>query len=238
MSFSSPAATAGAYWASHFFGCPLSALFGGEVLNHGGELSDYAGAFALFREGGWTVSAPPDHREEVEALLAASGWLSDPSPQSFALALAPVTERAIGPAFVGYAEVMAAPRHAVRTLEAADASAVEALQTVCDPVEWDHGGSSLEQPCSGVFAGGRLVALAGYEVWGGAIAHLSIVSDPAFRGRGYGTAAVAHLATQALAAGLLPQYRTLMANRASMRVGEALGFQPYAVSMAVRFSEK
>lgn len=114
--------------------------------------------------------------------------------------------------------------------------ALDALKQSCDASEWDHGGSSIDCPSSGVFAGGRLVAVASYQVWGDVIAHLSIVTHPGYRSRGFGRSAVAHLAERAIAAGLLPQYRTLESNGASVRVAEALGFCRYATSMAVRLN--
>jgi predicted GNAT family acetyltransferase len=97
-----------------------------------------------------------------------------------------------------------------------------------------EGGLVGECPASGVFAGGDLVALAGYEVLGSTIAHISVITHPAFRGRGFGRSTVSHLARVALAAGLVPQYRTLESNRASIRVAESLGFVHYASSVAVR----
>jgi hypothetical protein len=45
---------------------------------------------------------------------------------------------------------------------------------------------------------------------------------------------VAHLAGVASAEGLIPQYRTLDANIASIRIAESLGFEGYATSVAVR----
>jgi predicted GNAT family acetyltransferase len=95
-------------------------------------------------------------------------------------------------------------------------------------------------PASGVYHGNELVALAGYEVWGEMIAHIAVVTHPAFRGRGFGRCAVAHVARAALAAGLIPQYRTLESNLASIRVAESLGFSlyAYATSVAVRLNRK
>ena len=86
-----------------------------------------------------------------------------------------------------------------------------------------------------MFANGELIALAGYETWGGTIAHISIVTHPSHRNQGAGRTAVAGVTQHALRAGLLPQYRTLQSNQPSIRIAEALGFSAYATSMAVRF---
>jgi predicted GNAT family acetyltransferase len=94
----------------------------------------------------------------------------------------------------------------------------------------------MEHSCSGVFMGEQLVAIAGYEAWGGGIAHISVVTHPDFRSQGFGRSAVAHLGERTIRAGLLPQYRTLESNQASIRLAESLGFQRYATSMAVRLN--
>jgi len=190
--------------------------------------------FALFRGGGVTASIPPDRADTLRALLSSlpHGCSSD----SLASALSSVSSAVIGPAYIGYADAASQPEHPARALGPDDAAAHDALQQSCDATEWEHGGSAIEHPCSAVFVGGRVAALAGYEVWGGTIAHISVVTHPDFRSRGFGRSAVAHLAGRAITAGLLPQYRTLQSNRASIRVAESLGFHSYAISTAVRLN--
>ncbi len=84
----------------------------------------------------------------------------------------------------------------------------------------------------GVFAGDRLLAFASYEVWDRALAHMSVVTHPEHRGRGFAKTAVAQLAQHALISGLIPQYRTLVSNKPSLRVAAALGFHSLATSVA------
>jgi GNAT superfamily N-acetyltransferase len=221
------------YWAAHL-GCSPATLFAEpfHVITHGGELTGYEGAFALFRNGSTIASLPPDRTETLRALLPSDSLPC--TPARFAAALAPMAVAIIGPAYIGYATAIHRPMDPVRALTVDDANALRDLRMACDPMEWEHGGSSIEQPCSGVFLHERLVALAGYEIWGGTIAHISIISHRDFRGRGYGRTAVAHLAERALTAGLVPQYRTLESNQPSIRIAESLGFCNYATSMAVR----
>jgi len=227
------------YWAS-FLGSEAGALFGLPlaIVNHGQDLADYHGVFALFRDGKAIVSLPPDHHHTAHLRDMLSGLNEGCAPAEFAAALSSIAETVIGPAYIGYAEVITPleHKHDFRVLGHDDAEAVQTLQQACDPAEWEHGGSPCtpDHPCSGVFVDGRLVALAGYEVWGGRIAHISIVTHPGFRGQGFGRTAVAHLADRAINAGLLPQYRTLEANTASVRLAGALGFRRYANSVAVR----
>ena len=223
------------YWAGHL-NCPPDELFSQplHVVTHGEELHGYSGALGLFRDEAATISIPPDRAEELSGLLG--GLENGCTPAQFAAALASVAALVLGPAYLGYATEVRGDDSLARALSDEDAVAVEGLREACGEEEWDHGGSSLEVPCSGVFCDGQLVALAGYETWGGTIAHIYIVTHPGYRGRGFGRGAVAHIARRALAHGLLAQYRTLDSNAPSIRIAEALGFQRYATSMAVRLA--
>lgn len=225
--------TATRYWAAHFGESGehlISEPF--RLVTHRGELEGYHGVFALFREGSVVVSLPPERADPLRALLSLPPLVD--SPERLIDALAPVATRIVGPAWIGYATEVPLPMPPARALSADDQEALACLREGCTPIDWDHGGSSLDQPCSGVFVDGRLAALAGYEIWGGTIAHIAVVSHPDLRGRGYGRGAVAHLAARALTTGLLPQYRTLDANIPSVRVAETLGFHRFATSVAVR----
>jgi GNAT superfamily N-acetyltransferase len=225
------------YWAQHL-GCEPGTLFATPscVVAHSPELADYNGVFALFRDDSAIISVPKSREKDLRPLLP--GNVDRCAPEALATALAPVTARVIGPAFIGYAAKIAAPGHGARMLKSSDAPALHQLQNSCDPVEWEHGGSAIENSCSGVFIDGQLAALAGYEIWGGGIAHISIITHPEFRGRGLAQSAVAHVAAQAITAGLLLQYRTLEANTASIRIAENLGFLPFARSLAIRLSDR
>jgi RimJ/RimL family protein N-acetyltransferase len=88
---------------------------------------------------------------------------------------------------------------------------------------------------AGVFKGHKLAALASYQIWGEQIAHIAIVTHPAFRGQGYATAAVSSLTQTVLGRTLVPQYRTLEGNAPSIAVARRLGFEHYATSLAIRF---
>ncbi|MEO3754736.1 GNAT family N-acetyltransferase [Streptomyces sp. B6B3] len=77
----------------------------------------------------------------------------------------------------------------------------------------------------------RVVAAAGYELWPGRAAHVSVLTGREWRGRGLArltaSAAVAH----ALAAGLLPQWRARVP--ASRRVAAALGFRELGAQLSL-----
>lgn len=222
------------YWAEEM-GLPAGRLFAGplQIVTHGDRLADYHGIFALFREDETTVSFPPADLESLRPRLSGAPV----SPQELAAAFAGFT--VIGPAYIGYAAQAPAAPDFVRSLDERDLPFSDVLRAACSEAEWDHGGSEIgSAPASGAFVGQDLVALAGYEVWEHGIAHISIVTHPGYRGHGYGRAAVAHLMGRALVAGLIPQYRTLDANTASIRIAESLGFERYATSVAVRLGER
>lgn len=224
-------AKAGAYWATEM-GMDADHLFHDSfhLRPHGEQLADYNGVFALFREGKVAISHPHDRADVLRACLPETLF----SPGLFASSFP--GKVVIGPAYIGYAQRLAGDSSCtVQPLDGSHRPDADALREACPEMEWDHGGSEVgDVVASGVFTGGKLVALAGYEIWDGGIAHISIVSHPDHRGRGHARAAVADVARRALAAGLLPQYRTLEANAPSIRIAESLGFIHYATSVAVR----
>jgi GNAT superfamily N-acetyltransferase len=224
-----------AYWATDL-GCSAGRLFAEpfQLLAHGASRAGYDGAFALSREGAITVGVPAARLEVVVPLLREAGSRS--TLEAFASALAPVAAKVIGPAWIGYAHDEIPTGNAARMLGPDDAAALVSLEQACSAEEWQHGGSEIGQPTAGVFHADRLVAVAGYEVWGETIAHIAVVTDPHFRGHGYGRAAVASVASEAQRRGLIPQYRTLEGNAGSMRIASALGFRLFARSIAVRFT--
>lgn len=223
MNKSNVTAIAHNYWASHL-GIARDQLFSKTVdlISHGGELSDYPGIFALFREGMAIVSLP--NRFEFRRTLS-SRLSTDSSPATLAEALEPYASKFIGPALLAYANDVPAPPHPARELIKNDEPAINFLRIACDDTEWEHGGpGDLTRSVSGIFYDNQLIALASYEIWGHSIAHISVITHPEYRGHGFGASAVAHVAARALADGLLPQYRTLESNAPSMRIAKALGF--------------
>jgi GNAT superfamily N-acetyltransferase len=178
-----------------------------------------------------TVSLPLTAGDALKRVLPNPPF----TPTEFSKVFEQTGFRIIGPASLSYAEQVPSPNHAVRSLTAQDQMALQRLQAACEFTEWEHGGSdSRSSSMSGVFAGDDLVSVSGYEQWGDAIAHISVVTHPAHRGRGYARTAVAEVARAALNAGLIPQYRTLESNGPSMSVARSLGFVHYATSVAVK----
>ena len=227
------------YWAADL-GCGREALYTKQTLVTPHNFDAYQGIYAFCRRDLLVVSAPATL---VEALRRdALGWLHSHILQEHRLRhiLPYPVERVIGPAFVGYTDsaIFRPTQHgAPRVLTQIDAPDFEALRAACSPMEWEHGGSSLgEQPIVGVHVEGQLAAVAGYEVWGEAIANISVITHPRYRGQGYGKMAVSRLTEAILNQGLAPQYQTLEANASSMAIAQGLGFERYATTMAVWLS--
>jgi GNAT superfamily N-acetyltransferase len=212
------------------------------VQSHTARLADATGIWLLVAGGAPVVSMPADvfasHGQRAKAWTTA--LVADEASLLQELSgLAPGrVGKVIGPAFIGYGSAAtltlddAAGAVAIPSQEAS----VAALRDACGAA-WADGGSKIDPhvPLFAVFAGSReLAALASYEVWNQRIAHISIVTHPLHRGRGLGRAAVALAAEHALTAGLIPQYRTLQANTASMAIAKRLGFVEYGFSVYVR----
>jgi RimJ/RimL family protein N-acetyltransferase len=226
------------YWTTHL-GCSVADFSRDApiVISHSTELADSRGIFAFFIDAAPVISVPADMQKTLSAYFANQLVDDVASPTRFAASVRSLPGTIIGPAFIGYADEGTLRQTAgkARLLVSSDERAASELAASCSSLDWEHGGSIVgEQPTSGVFVGDRLVALAGYEIWGGSIAHIAVVTDPDCRGRGFARSAVSEITRHALQAGLIPQYRTLMSNTASIRVADALGFQYFGASVVVR----
>jgi len=232
------------YWARHL-GCAPAQLHADEpvLLPHAAELADYAGAYMMqFDRAAPVISLPPSQLTSLGPRLAVAARESLAADGRWGEILGTLLDRIVGPAWVGYASSETL-RHftadvETRLLTPDDAAHVDRLGRACTADDWEN---VVSLPRAGVavgaFAeGGELAAIAGYEVWGESIAHVSVLTHPAHRGRVLGRAVVGAVAAVALERGLVPQYRSLMANRASLAVAAALRFEGYATSLALRFT--
>ena len=226
------------YWSS-FLGCDREVLYKTQILviPHA-DLTDYDGLFLFVRDELFLVSVPQNLLDSFHT--QAAGWSrADALEEGWLRShISLPIELVVGPAFVGYTDDGAfrpANHEDTRFLAPQDMTALADLKEACSALEWKHGGSQLgEQPVVGAFNRQCLVAAAGYKVWGGVIAHISVITHPQYRGQGYGKAVVSRVTADALSRGLVPQYQTLEANMPSMAIGQALGFERYATTVAVR----
>jgi RimJ/RimL family protein N-acetyltransferase len=149
-------------------------------------------------------------------------------------------DRVIGPAWLGYADAgdfRPAPTMGTRPLVDEDRAELRRLADACGTTAWEHSGIDPGRPpVFGCFAGEVLAAAGMLERWGDRLLHLGIVTHPRYRGRGYGKAVVSAMTAHGLARGGVMQYRTLHANLPSLAIARALGFQRFALTLAVRLS--
>ena len=230
-------------WWARDFACSRAELrpTRTRVQQHAGALLDNPGIWILVAGGAPLVSLPSD-ATNVLADLAQSWSTSDVADAAkLHRQLAPLcprpVEKIIGPAFIGYGSADSLNLRDARFARPfSSPGAIARLQAVCQPEEWDHGGSEPhpERTFGVVDQINDLLALSGYKVWSDAIAHISIVTHPNHRGHGFGRSAVALAAQHALGAGLVPQYRTLRQNAPSMNIAKRLGFIEYGFSVYVR----
>jgi RimJ/RimL family protein N-acetyltransferase len=105
------------------------------------------------------------------------------------------------------------------------------LTAAVDPAEAAESGLDGLPRAAVLRAGGRVVAAAGYARWPAATAHLCVLTDAAHRGRGHATRVAAVATADALAGGLLPQWRAQV--RASQRVADKLGYRVLGVQRSL-----
>lgn len=86
----------------------------------------------------------------------------------------------------------------------------------------------------------RIVAIARYTVLPTkqGMMDLTVVTDPAFRGRGFATVLIHKLITLGLKNNYIPRYRVKSDNVSSMKVAEKLGFKPYCNIQAILKKEE
>ena len=226
------------YWASDL-GCPVGALTADSILVVPDPEPERRNLlFFLMHRDACIISVPPSLVNSLGSRTRQ--WKNQESvldEERLKMLLDIPVERIVGPAFIGYAEkaTFKPVKHTrVRVLNEHDVDALEQLRLGCSTQDWQHGGSQFgEQPLVGRFLRNELIAVAGYETWGSHIAHISVVTHPAHRGKGYGRDVVSRVAEIALNRHLIPQYRTLYSNRSSVAIAQSLGFVPYASTVAV-----
>ncbi len=227
-----------AFWADQF-GCLPPALRepGLGILaraeTHGGP-----SVFVFWRDPACLVTVAPDLLDRVEPPVRGAAAADLISPAFWQALLGLPDEAFRGPAWLGYADASdfrACDPRGSRLLGAADDAALRRLAGRCAPLEWEHSGIEFGHwPIFGCFRGDDLVTAGTLKNWSELLRHAGIVTDPAWRGQGYGKAVVSAMTEHALAEGAIPQYRTLESNLAAVGIARSLGYQRYAATLAIR----
>lgn len=185
------------------------------------------------------VSAPAELVPVFREVAAAAAVVDLTDPGAVVELLGPVAAVAEvrGPAVLGYADAgcfKVRPDSGVATLAAGDASVV-GLVAACGPEDAAETSiTEMTSPVSVVRVDGQVVAAAGYEVWGGELAHVGVLTHPRFRGRGLGAAVASATVAHALASGLVVQWRARVTIVASRRIARSLGFVEVGRQLTVR----
>lgn len=146
--------------------------------------------------------------------------------------LAKHAPRPIGTATLSYGD--AASLRLDASAVPAGADALAEVVGACSAEDVDEAGVEGMPSLFAVPSGdGRTAAVAGYESWGGALAHVGVLVAPAYRGRGLALPAATEATRQALAAGLVPQWRCRLGNEPSERLRDRLGFVPLGRQLTV-----
>jgi GNAT superfamily N-acetyltransferase len=228
-----------AFWAAHL-GCSEAQLAQPRtsVVPNGPDLAGYRGATVVLRPPACVLAVPPDWYEPVASRIG-----QEPPAEVFDVTVlrrlfGAAVEQVIGPAWLGYADASdfrPAPTRGTRLLTDQDLPELQRLAAACGPTAWEHSGiDPARPPVFGCFADDRLAAAGMLERWGDRLLHVGIVTHPGHRGRGYGRAVVSAMSAHGLATGGVMQYRTLQANLPSVGIARALGFQRFALTLAVR----
>jgi RimJ/RimL family protein N-acetyltransferase len=184
------------------------------------------------------VYVPHTHYEGLRQAIERQDSARLLTPEWWQQALGTTHREVIGPAYLGYADAQRfrpLSHHPTRLLMPSDSAAFAAFANTVGAVAWEQSGlGEGSQPIAGCWQEDKVVAAAGYRVWGATIAHIGVTTDPGVRGSGYGTSVVSAIGKQALENRYVLQYRTLQANHPSMAIATALGFQSYATTLVIR----
>jgi GNAT superfamily N-acetyltransferase len=187
-------------------------------------------------KGGWVwvvtlgdstcVSLPPNAPARLHDLQQRDLDADLTDPATAARVLGPV-EEVVGPATLAFLDPTAVdvdddPR--VTSVPAGHPS-LRYLAAACGPEDAEESGILAVESAVAVWqVAGRVVAASGYQVWHGHLGHLSVLVDPAFRGRGLGKAVAARAVGQVVQGGLVPQWRARSTLVASRQIARSLGF--------------
>ncbi len=228
-----------AFWARRL-GCDVARVRtpGVQVIDPGPGLAP-TGVHMLARSGTLVLAGAPHALFRLAPRL--EGATSLPDVALLIEAYGNALERLIGPTLLGYRraapEAPAGPPD-VRPLTSEDRAALRRLKDAVGDEDWQHAGLRTNAggaaPMFGVFADGRLLAAASFEVLLDSVASLGVATHPAARERGLARRAVAAAAGAAAGEGMLLQYQTLESNPASLRLAARLGFGVYGRSLAFR----
>jgi hypothetical protein len=224
------------FWEG-FFGTALRP--GTQVVPHA-ALVGYTGVWIFVREPGCIVSAPPAWCDRIGAALADATIDSLLSPDGYRALFGCAFEETIGPSWLGWLppkDFRPAHSDAVRT---ATAASIRELTEACS--EEDRVAAGLVS--EGAFGwfddpadAGGIQAAASPKGWGEIDGQPVVGPGVLSRRPGCGKPVVSAVCDEALQAGRLVVYQTLLANERAVGIARALGFAFHASHVAIRLAD-
>jgi GNAT superfamily N-acetyltransferase len=185
------------------------------------------------------VTAPTDRDAQVLRRLRAVRPTSSLTSSEAVRAVLPVNE-VLGPAALGYVSRDGfRPAPADLSVERLAPGHQDLMALVRSVSPEDAGESGMDEITSAAFVvrkGADVVAAAGFQAWPAAAAHLCVLTAPGERGRGLARRVASAAVAQALADGLLPQWRARP--MASRNVARALGFRELGSQLSIRLDQE
>jgi len=179
----------------------------------------------------WAAESPGD----TLSIVQIAGHVFVRAPKDLARRFEPATMRG---ARLSYADAssLRVPQPEATVVVGLDDDRLARLEAATPHDEWWE---AVTWPKDGrvhavVAPDGELDAIAMVEDWYGIAGHIGVVTRPDRRGRGQGRVAAGAAALDALARGLLPQWRARIGNHASQRVADRLGFVTIGIQLFVR----
>ena len=109
-----------------------------------------------------------------------------------------------------------------------------AVESQCPPDDVDEVGlTRFDEQFALVSESGQAVAGAGYDIWEGILAHLGSLVTPERRRQGLATYVTTAAVEDAMASGLVPQWRARLDNEASRATAAKLGFEQVGTQTSV-----
>ncbi|MEX2225187.1 MAG: GNAT family N-acetyltransferase [Dehalococcoidia bacterium] len=210
------------------------------VRAHPQIYAEYAGAQLLRTPHGYLLTVLPEWLERATKAVRDVPAASVFDVQTLSAIFGDAADVAIGPSTIAYADeevFRPATPMGERLLTREDAEAMIEFREACDPLEWNHGGaiSPAQHPTFALYVDGAIVAAASYDYQGEYLRHAGVITHPGHRGKGYGAAVASALTAHGLGEGGIMQWQTLFSNVPSLRIGRALGYEPWVETMAVHF---
>ncbi len=226
------------YWFREL-GCASETFGVGKtlVVSHG-TLTGYKGIIAFKFAGACIVSCPADFVPTLRNSLTGVATSVAFNPSYLENLPGIRVDRVIGPAWLGQiTEADFLPQHGpeTRELSPSDIPLIKDFLASCS--QQDIAVSSLEPErhlMFGTFVRRTLGAISNFEVLGGCVAHIGILTASKLRGQGIAKKAISLATATALKSALGIQYRTLVSNVPAIKAARRVGFSDFAETIAVR----